>query len=153
MDCVGCDKCRLWGKLQTAGYGAALKVLFEFDNASEDIPMLKRTELVALFNTLARISSSLEGIGKFRTMVEDEEHEQKAPIFPDRVTKPHHVITGEGHVKLKDDEFVEHEREELRRKALPANATISEVFNAELTLIWKVTKYVIRGWVQFPAKL
>lgn len=30
MDCVGCDKCRLWGKVQTNGYGTALKVLFEF---------------------------------------------------------------------------------------------------------------------------
>lgn len=28
MDCVGCDKCRLWGKLQTQGLGTALKILF-----------------------------------------------------------------------------------------------------------------------------
>jgi hypothetical protein len=28
MDCVGCDKCRLWGKLQTHGMGTALKILF-----------------------------------------------------------------------------------------------------------------------------
>ena len=26
MDCVGCEKCRLWGKLQTLGLGTALKV-------------------------------------------------------------------------------------------------------------------------------
>ena len=25
MDCVGCEKCRLWGKLQTLGLGTALK--------------------------------------------------------------------------------------------------------------------------------
>jgi hypothetical protein len=31
MDCVGCDKCRLWGKVQTTGLGTALKVLFELD--------------------------------------------------------------------------------------------------------------------------
>ena len=31
MDCVGCDKCRLWGKLQTSGVGTALKILFELD--------------------------------------------------------------------------------------------------------------------------
>src|SRR6185503_10771532 len=83
MDCVGCDKCRLWGKLQTSGYGAALKVLFEFDNNSDDIPMLKRTELVALFNTLARISDSLEAVGKFRGMVEAEESkEEEKKVFP-----------------------------------------------------------------------
>lgn len=28
MDCVGCDKCRLWGKLQVTGLGTAFKVLF-----------------------------------------------------------------------------------------------------------------------------
>ena len=28
MDCVGCDKCKLWGKLQVQGVGTALKVLF-----------------------------------------------------------------------------------------------------------------------------
>ena len=31
MDCVGCDKCRLWGKLQVSGVGTALKILFELD--------------------------------------------------------------------------------------------------------------------------
>uniref|UniRef100_A0A8R1IJM4 Endoplasmic reticulum oxidoreductin-1 n=1 Tax=Caenorhabditis japonica TaxID=281687 RepID=A0A8R1IJM4_CAEJA len=28
MDCVECDKCRLWGKVQTHGMGTALKILF-----------------------------------------------------------------------------------------------------------------------------
>ncbi|KAG5983798.1 hypothetical protein E4U55_007113 [Claviceps digitariae] len=69
MDCVGCDKCRLWGKIQTSGYGTALKVLFEFDNNSDDIPVLKRTELVALFNTYARLSQSMMAIQKFRDMI------------------------------------------------------------------------------------
>ncbi|KAM0213225.1 hypothetical protein ACHAPA_003182 [Fusarium lateritium] len=72
MDCVGCDKCRLWGKLQTVGYGTALKVLFELDNNNEDVPHLQRTELVALFNTYARISSSLHNIGNFRQMMEEK---------------------------------------------------------------------------------
>jgi ERO1-like protein beta len=31
MDCVGCDKCRLWGKVQTTGVATALKILFEMD--------------------------------------------------------------------------------------------------------------------------
>ncbi|KAG8213730.1 endoplasmic reticulum oxidoreductin 1 [Butyriboletus roseoflavus] len=31
MDCIGCDKCRLWGKVQTTGLATALKVLFEMD--------------------------------------------------------------------------------------------------------------------------
>jgi ERO1-like protein alpha len=28
MDCVGCEKCRLWGKLQFLGLGTAMKILF-----------------------------------------------------------------------------------------------------------------------------
>ncbi|KAI9122610.1 hypothetical protein K1719_006450 [Acacia pycnantha] len=31
MDCVGCEKCRLWGKLQVLGLGTALKILFTVD--------------------------------------------------------------------------------------------------------------------------
>ena len=39
MDCVGCDKCRLWGKVQTTGVATAMKVLFELDEkALECVP-------------------------------------------------------------------------------------------------------------------
>jgi hypothetical protein len=31
MDCVGCARCRLWGKVQITGVATALKVLFELD--------------------------------------------------------------------------------------------------------------------------
>ncbi len=31
MDCVTCEKCRLWGKIQISGIGTALKILFSFD--------------------------------------------------------------------------------------------------------------------------
>lgn len=70
MDCVGCDKCRLWGKLQTVGFGTALKILFEYDeNLNGENPPLRRTELVALVNTLDRVSSSLTSLTKMRDMV------------------------------------------------------------------------------------
>ena len=49
MDCVACDKCRLWGKVQTTGVGTALKILFELDE--------KALEYVAMF-TLHRVSCS-----------------------------------------------------------------------------------------------
>ncbi|KAG4306153.1 hypothetical protein PORY_000141 [Pneumocystis oryctolagi] len=63
MDCVSCDKCRLWGKIQVAGFGTALKVLFEFNSSSyKDDFSLKRTELVALVNTFDRVSSSIQFI-------------------------------------------------------------------------------------------
>lgn len=68
MDCVGCDKCRLWGKLQTQGMGTALKILFsgkfEHDLANNNFVLLndpkkpqfklRRTEIVSLFNAFGR---------------------------------------------------------------------------------------------------
>jgi ERO1-like protein beta len=67
MDCVGCDKCRLWGKLQTNGYGTALKVLFEFDK-SDDF-QLRRTEVVSLIVTLQRLSHSIWAVEQFRERI------------------------------------------------------------------------------------
>lgn len=36
MDCVGCDKCRLWGKLQIMGLATGLKLLFEYEEGSQE---------------------------------------------------------------------------------------------------------------------
>ncbi len=88
MDCVGCDKCRLWGKLQTSGYGTALKILFEFDNNEHPKPpVLKRTEIVALFNLYARLSSSMDAVQQFKAMVEP--HAEVPPVKRDVGGIPH----------------------------------------------------------------
>lgn len=68
MDCVGCDRCRMWGKLQTIGYGTALKILFESDDQNQPALKFRRIELVALFNTFDRISKSVEAINNFKQM-------------------------------------------------------------------------------------
>ncbi|TIA70710.1 hypothetical protein E3P91_02963 [Wallemia ichthyophaga] len=71
MDCVGCDKCRLWGKVQVSGIGAALKILFGLDGDEIKQPnTLQRSEVVALFNTFHRISESIENIEVFRKLYE-----------------------------------------------------------------------------------
>ncbi|TGO66085.1 hypothetical protein BOTNAR_0069g00350 [Botryotinia narcissicola] len=151
MDCVGCDKCRLWGKVQTAGYGAALKVLFETDNNSLDVPILKRTELVALFNTLSRISHSLRAINEFRTLVEAEEDESEEAVkLTDRVTKPHHVIPDEVHEDPIANDFAEYDEEVKLQERDP---TVSELFRKELRLTWNITKYVFWGWFRSPVTL
>lgn len=74
MDCVGCDKCRVWGKLQTQGMGTALKILFSgnFDNSNEPQPVeqqLKRTEIVSLVNALGKLSSSIFSLENFRKQI------------------------------------------------------------------------------------
>ncbi|XP_014290880.1 ero1-like protein isoform X1 [Halyomorpha halys] len=87
MDCVGCEKCKLWGKLQVQGLGTALKILFSgrfdeknsYQNTIEKLPKgysgngkgfkLERSEIVALFNALGRISTSIFEIENFRQMM------------------------------------------------------------------------------------
>ncbi|VDM17013.1 unnamed protein product [Hydatigera taeniaeformis] len=63
MDCVGCDKCRMWGKLQIQGIGTALKILFNnnlFNKSrccfaqTQPNAQLKRSEIVSLFNGFAK---------------------------------------------------------------------------------------------------
>ena len=63
MQCVGCDRCKLWGTLQTLGVGTALRILFHDPHASIQ---LSRQEAVALVNTLERLSSSLVFAREFR---------------------------------------------------------------------------------------
>ncbi|TRY83864.1 hypothetical protein DNTS_030094 [Danionella cerebrum] len=78
MDCVGCSKCRLWGKLQTQGLGTALRILFsekEIKNLPENSPskgfQLTRQEIVALLNAFARLSTSIKELQNFRTLLQD----------------------------------------------------------------------------------
>ena len=61
MDCVTCDKCRLWGKVQTRGLGTALKILFSGPGLT-----LQRGEVVSLFNSFNQLSASLLYVGRFK---------------------------------------------------------------------------------------
>jgi len=164
MDCVGCDKCRLWGKLQTAGYGAALKVLFEFDNnKNPDLPILKRTELVSLFNTYARLSSSLNAIIQFRSMVENAEASLRSEAdnmvvnaIPDRAKKPRHVIVpSTPALQQSASNPSEAADQEAERRGRPAyqNRTIKDEFDDELERVFKIFKIVVMSWVRFPSTL
>ena len=81
MDCVGCNKCKLWGKLQIQGLGTTMKILFsesldqlnsmESDvRSNETMPFqLTRTEIVALFNSFGRLSNSIYQIGNLKKTV------------------------------------------------------------------------------------
>nr|XP_043883744.1 ERO1-like protein beta isoform X2 [Solea senegalensis] len=79
MDCVGCSKCRLWGKLQIQGLGTALKILFsekEIKNLAEHSPskgfQLTRQEIVALMNAFGRLSTSIHQLHNFRQLLQEE---------------------------------------------------------------------------------
>lgn len=64
MDCVSCEKCRLWGKIQTMGLGTALKILLVDD--VQKLPKLNRNELIALINVATNLSRSVDGVSMFR---------------------------------------------------------------------------------------
>eukprot|EP00842_Homolaphlyctis_polyrhiza_P006517 jgi/Hompol1/6867/HPOL_004181-RA len=89
MDCVGCEKCRLWGKLQVTGLGTALKVLFSYDDNESDGyqndggvagPIdyrLTRSELVAFMNALHRLSESLMAVERLQLRLSELQKKQQ----------------------------------------------------------------------------
>ena len=167
MDCVGCDKCRLWGKLQTVGYGTALKVLFEFDEEKNgENPLLRRTELVALVNTLDRVSSSLGALGRLRDLVlEKEDNKQKqsstvttakaaapAPAearLTDRPSEPTDPTPSLSSPLDDDfDDFYDPSSDDDDE-----DPPLADTIRDELALIWRAYIYVLRSWAVFPAKI
>ncbi|CBQ72419.1 related to endoplasmic oxidoreductin 1 precursor [Sporisorium reilianum SRZ2] len=87
MDCVGCDKCRLWGKLQVNGIGTALKLLFNRNEREVGEVRLQKSELVALVNAAHRIAESLRAVERFRDMYQEQRLEvAKAEQVEDRVS-------------------------------------------------------------------
>jgi len=144
MDCVGCDKCRLWGKVQTNGYGTALKILFEFDenNPSND-PLLRRTELVALLNTLDRVSHSLDAIRNFTQMIENREASQS------NVSENPISSTVRDNKTVDEDDVLP----DFSRSQNKGNLTIKEIFWDEFDIVYRTFKFVLKQWISFPGKL
>lgn len=66
IDCVACDKCKLWGKVQLRGIGAAFKILSIKDN---DKLSLNHQEIVSLINAIARLSNSISQLERFRSLL------------------------------------------------------------------------------------
>lgn len=164
MDCVGCDKCRLWGKLQTVGYGTALKVLFEYDELKNgENPPLRRTELVALVNTLDRVSTSLTALNKMRDMVAEPTKESSLPFVK--------VSTGnsakdfgvpDANSQKSPSKFKDHPaakpainnngEPDEEDDVLYGDETIGEIIYNEFALVFRTYVYVIKSWFTFPGK-
>lgn len=164
MDCVGCDKCRLWGKVQTNGFGTALKVLFEFGNGytGEEKPLLRRTELVALVNTLDKISSALKALEYFREAVTAETNgEAPKPISqkdPQHPPAPGSLDTPKAQPADLDDldDFEDLDSDAFATKADKPQRqapTIAEAFHQELDLVWRALKFVLHSWFMLPKRL
>jgi ERO1-like protein beta len=125
MDCVGCDKCRLWGKLQTSGYGTALKVLFEFDPERSDEFHLRRTEVVSLIITLQRLSYSIHAAEQFREMI------LHSPS-PAPVTLKEQLMSYVYGLEFKP---------------------LGDAFNEELLAVFEAVKFILKSYVYLPQNL
>lgn len=147
MDCVGCDKCRLWGKLQTVGYGTALKVLFEYDEMKNgENPPLRRTELVALVNTLDRVSNSLTALGRMR-------HLAGSTSMDGRVTMDTYKEQRKEIETAAEPEIIElTQDDEDADKPPPPEESILEAVLDEWYLVWRAFAFVIRSWIGIPRK-
>ncbi|KAL4460962.1 hypothetical protein ABPG74_016434 [Tetrahymena malaccensis] len=63
MDCVSCEKCKLFAKIQVQGISLAMNIIFA-DNSDERVKYMKRNELIVLINTLHKSSESIQIINK-----------------------------------------------------------------------------------------
>ncbi|KAI4368079.1 hypothetical protein MLD38_016682 [Melastoma candidum] len=89
MDCVGCEKCRLWGKLQVLGLGTALKILFSVDGQEhpDHHLQLQRNEVIALMNLLNRLSESVKFVHEMAAEMPAGGH-----TAPSAVGCPYHQV-------------------------------------------------------------
>lgn len=74
MDCVGCQKCRLWGKVQVLGLGTAIKILLgsEADMTDKGSFAFTRNEVIALVNTAHQLAKSVDAVDTWPEVELDE---------------------------------------------------------------------------------
>ncbi|KAK0770625.1 endoplasmic oxidoreductin-1 [Friedmanniomyces endolithicus] len=149
MDCVGCDKCRLWGKIQTNGFGTALKVLFEFGNGhvGDQKPLLRRTELVALINTLDKISAAMKALETFRDMIVANRD------GTERVEQAKLPQASPAEMAASLDEFDDFADGQADQGVGNDEQSLTDVFREEFGLIFRAWVYVLKSWIGAPKKL
>lgn len=76
IDCVGCQKCRLHGKLQIYGLATMMKILFD----KNDVVKLKRNELIAFVNLASKINRSVGYLFSIRDSIKAERQMLKIKI-------------------------------------------------------------------------
>lgn len=161
MDCVGCDKCRLWGKLQVNGYGTALKVLFEYDETKNgENPPLRRTELVALINTLGRISHSLAAARSFHhslTLENSRDTDAKAEGDAEPARGGQRLVMGgSGNLWYEGDDDTDYTYMNEDSEKLPWERDQRETeglwddIKTEFGVVWRTYIYVLKSWVNMP---
>lgn len=139
MDCVTCDRCRLWGKIQSTGYATALKVLFDDEDTLQH---LHKNEIASLFNTFDRLTKSIESIQNFNHLKALREQE---------VAQTATSLDNEDDLVLEIDEIeveliVDTPRERKGKG-------VSEAFYEELGAVWNALKFIGSSYINLPYNL
>ena len=69
MNCVTCEKCKVWGKLQILGMGTAIKLLLLSNDeikaqVAQGKPILNRQELIALINSFFHMAEFAQKVAE-----------------------------------------------------------------------------------------
>jgi flavocytochrome c len=100
LDCVQCQQCKLHGKMAMLGYGTALKILFMRPENLE----LDRNEIVALINTVAKLSESIREVRKLTDMFMDQQEKPEPKVekagITDSTATSSQLVFGDNEVTL-----------------------------------------------------
>ncbi|CCH41956.1 Endoplasmic oxidoreductin-1 [Wickerhamomyces ciferrii] len=140
MDCVTCDRCRLWGKIQSTGYATALKILFE---SPKVLKSLKKNEIKSLFNTFDRLTKSIESIQNFNYLNLGIEPEDEVPLDKNTYRAPS--------LESQEDFEFEDDREEFDE--VNDNKTLKSAFYQELNAVNGALKFIFNSYLNLPKNL
>ncbi|TPP41042.1 Endoplasmic Reticulum Oxidoreductin 1 (ERO1) family protein [Leishmania donovani] len=70
MDCVTCEKCRIWGKLETKGIAVAMKVIM---NPENERITLDRSEMVTLVNLARQLAFSVRNAQRLGSVCSEDD--------------------------------------------------------------------------------
>lgn len=152
MDCVGCDRCRLWGKLQAAGYGTALKIVFELNEVEDEmsrklIASLRRSELVSLVNTFDRLSKSIEAVEYFRGQIRQQ-------IEASGVTVEEYIATKVNKRGQKNEEEPATTTSSEENTGKPTPPKKQTIWDDPEWQLWKEAfKFVLQSYIDFPKNI
>lgn len=162
MDCVHCDRCRLWGKVQSTGYATSLKILLEMDNDPMFVVnSLTKYELIALLNTFDRISKSVQLINDFEVMFNEkynEEYKKKNSFVGKALGKLAQITKGSEQQQNDDNTQVDYivpedDGYEINIKLDEIKTTFTNSWHSEVNEVKKALMFILRSYVDFPKNL
>ena len=144
LDCVQCQQCKLHGKMSMLGYGTALKILFlPSDQLNESV--LERNEVVALINTIAKMSEAIKEVRELTHLYWTEKHQPLPNLDPvNGVNEAIGVIS-----KLFNDGLISEKREiELIELAFAHDSNLlalAKHYGSDLVKFLKLLDTILEG--------